>query len=91
MDWDAVPGPSWIGGQPVGQCHRPTSVSNARAVGYYIGSTSREHTIAERWNGSAWKSVRTPDPGGTSSSDALSGVAANPTDNVTAVGGTLPR
>jgi hypothetical protein len=40
------------------------------AVGYY-GTSSSTVTLAERWNGSSWKSQPTPDPSGATFSDLI--------------------
>jgi len=61
-----------------------TSSSNAWAVGLGYGSSIRAFIV--RWNGSAWKQVRTPRLG----SSALNGVAATSAGNAWAVGHTGP-
>jgi hypothetical protein len=59
-----------------------TSASNAWAVGTYNTSTS-QNIIIERWNGTAWKLVPSPDPG---PEPFLFGVAAASASDAWAVG-----
>jgi hypothetical protein len=64
-----------------------TSASNAWAVGsYFVGSTSRQEPLIERWNGHAWKLAVSPAVGGSAGSYLLS-VAAVSAKNAWAVGG----
>ncbi len=63
-----------------------TSRSNAWAVGYYVNSKQVEQTLILHWNGTAWKRVASPDPGGTSRWNALSGVSVTAPSNAWAVG-----
>jgi len=63
-----------------------TSSSNAWAVGYYVNSNQVEQTLVLHWNGTAWKRVASPDPGGTSRWNVLSGVAVTSSSNAWAVG-----
>jgi hypothetical protein len=58
------------------------SPCNAWAVGDYNGTTF-EQTLIEHWNGSAWKQVPSPNPGGGS---FLTSVAATSASNAWAVG-----
>jgi hypothetical protein len=61
-----------------------TSASNAWAVGTYNTSTSTsQNIIIERWNGTAWKLVPSPDPG---PEPFLFGVAAASASDAWAVG-----
>ncbi len=62
-----------------------TSASNAWAVGGYA-SSSAEQTLIVHWNGTAWKTVPSPDPGGSSRLNDLSGIAASSAGNAWAVG-----
>ena len=57
----------------------------AWAVGAY-GNGIALQTLIERWNGSAWKIVPSPNPGGVSRSDSLTAVDAVSRANVWAVG-----
>jgi hypothetical protein len=62
-----------------------TSSTNAWAVGYYANSTA-EQTLIEHWNGTSWKQVTSPNPGGSSNSNVLEAVAATSSTNAWAVG-----
>ena len=57
-----------------------TSSTNAWAVGLTYGTSSK--ILIARWNGSAWKAVRSPSLRGS----ALTGVAATSAGNAWAVG-----
>jgi hypothetical protein len=62
-----------------------TSPSNAWAVGgSYDGSAYQ--TLVLRWNGTAWKQVASPNPGGSSVGNSLSGVTALSAAEAWAVG-----
>ena len=63
-----------------------TSASNAWAVGEYFHGTT-DQTLVLHWNGTAWKRVRSPDPGGSSTVNELAAVAATSPGNIWAVGG----
>jgi hypothetical protein len=62
-----------------------TSASNAWAVGTYFNGTANQ-TLIEHWNGTSWKHVSSPDPGGSASDNELGGVAATSASNAWAVG-----
>ncbi len=62
-----------------------TSDSNAWAVGTYShGSVGR--TLIVRWDGSSWKIVPSPSPGGRPGESVLTGVAASGACSAWAVG-----
>ena len=62
-----------------------TSATRAWAVGNYSTSTSGPNlTLIERWNGTVWRRVRSPDPG--SGGNSLTGVAAISATDAWAVG-----
>jgi hypothetical protein len=61
------------------------SSSNAWAVGGYFDGT-RFSTLALHWNGTAWKQVATPNPGGSARANLFNGVAATSRSNIWAVG-----
>src|SRR5215471_998598 len=61
-----------------------TSASNAWAVGSYDSGTGRNPGLIERWNGTAWKQVPSPNPG--SVNNDLFGVAATSATSAWAVG-----
>ena len=63
-----------------------TSSSNAWAVGFYYAVPLEEQTLIERWNGTSWNRVASPNPGGSSNSNELKGVAATSSTNAWAVG-----
>jgi hypothetical protein len=63
-----------------------SSGSSAWAVGHAINSLSgRDVTLIEHWNGTAWKIVKSPNPGQFAGTD-LNGVAATSGSNAWAVG-----
>jgi hypothetical protein len=62
-----------------------TSSSNAWATGWYFNGTANQ-TLIEHWNGTAWKKVASPNPGGSSRLNGLAGVAATSKSNAWAVG-----
>jgi erythromycin esterase-like protein len=62
-----------------------TSSTNAWAVGDYNNGTA-ERTLIEHWNGTAWKQVTSPNPGGSSHSNFLDAVAATSSTDAWAVG-----
>jgi len=85
--WKHVPSPN-----PGGPTHAnflsgvaATSSTNAWAVGSYFNGTSFQ-TLVERWNGTRWKHVPSPNPGGPTNTNGLSGVAATSSTNIWAVG-----
>jgi hypothetical protein len=61
------------------------SSSNAWAVGSYYNGI-RGATLALHWNGTAWKQVATPNPGGSATANIFNGVAATSRTNIWAVG-----
>ena len=63
-----------------------TSASNAWAVGEYFHGTT-DQTLILHWNGTAWKQAPSPNPGGSSTDNALGAVAATSAGNIWAVGG----
>ena len=85
--WKKVPSPN-PGGASNGNFLRDvdvTSGSDAWAVGdYHNGTTFR--TLIEHWNGTVWKTVPSPNPGGPAVDNILYGVAATSASNAVAVG-----
>jgi hypothetical protein len=86
----ATPSPAHnSGGYLVGvSCHSSSSCS---AVGYYYYSFNTSHaelTLAEAWNGTAWKVQATPSPAGSTSGDEsdLEGVSCTSATACTAAG-----
>ena len=64
------------------------SSCNAWAVGNYFNDIMENNgqTLIEHWNGSSWKHVPSPSPGGKSQNNTLLGVAAASRTDVWAVG-----
>jgi len=86
-NWTIVPSPD-----PGGSAHSNalagvafTPTGTAWAVGTYYDGTALQ-TLILGWNGTAWKPVASPNPGGTARDNALSGAAATSTTNIWAVG-----
>lgn len=67
---------------------RSSSASSAWAVGSYSSHAhgARARTLALHWNGSRWKRVATPDPGGSGQQNELSGLAVISSANAWATG-----
>ncbi len=61
------------------------SSCNAWAVGSYFNGTASQSLILH-WNGSSWKVVQSPDPGGPSRDNVLAAVSAVSSSSVWAVG-----
>ncbi len=61
------------------------SASEIWAVGKYDDGAAFQ-TLIERWNGTSWANVASPDPGGPANNNVLNGVTAASTSNVWAVG-----
>ncbi len=64
---------------------RATSASNAWAVGSANNGTA-DKTLIVHWNGSAWKQVSSPNPGGATQNNDLNSVAATSATDAWAVG-----
>jgi hypothetical protein len=62
-----------------------TSSADAWAVGWYIKGGSGQ-TLTEHWNGTQWKHVPSPNPGGLRHRDSLKGVSATSAGDAWAVG-----
>jgi hypothetical protein len=62
-----------------------TSRSNAWAVGSYSNGTARQ-TLIEHWDGTRWRTVPSPNPGGSSRDNQLVSVTATSRSNAWAVG-----
>jgi hypothetical protein len=82
---------------PSGQTHgnlllgvTALSASNAWAVGYTDTGTTWK-TLVEHWNGTTWKQVPSPTPGGATSSGQLRSVAAVSASNIWAAGNDTGR
>jgi len=62
------------------------SPSDVWAVGTFTDDSGWDQTLIEHWNGSVWKQVKSPNPGGPLHSNLLFAVAATSQSNVFAVG-----
>ncbi len=82
--WRHVPSPN--PGTVINALNGVAVVSSrqAWAVGDYLNVKGPYHTLAEHWNGTVWKQVRSPDPG--TVSNFLRGVAATSAASAWAVG-----
>jgi len=83
--WKQVPSPN--PGSASNGLNGVAVISSRRAwaVGSYSnGTTDQARTLILRWNGTAWKKVRSPNPG--SAFNTLTGVAATSASNAWAVG-----
>jgi len=87
--WAQVPTPSPGGAAGYSQLAAvaATSASDALAVGYYTAGVGGfpDRTLAERWNGTGWTQVPSPNP--SASDNLLGGVAAASPASFWAVGG----
>jgi hypothetical protein len=84
--WKQVPGPGLgAGNSGALRAVAATSASNAWAVGDFSNGTA-DQTLIEHWNGSRWKRVASPDPGGSASFNSLRGVSVTSSRNAWAVG-----
>jgi hypothetical protein len=61
------------------------SAKSAWAVGFQFNGTSLQ-TLIEHWNGTSWKQVKSPNPGGASGNSELLGIASISARNAWAVG-----
>jgi hypothetical protein len=88
--WHVVPaGPA--GGKNARTALTGVTASSARSV-WAVGSVTTARgllPLIEHWNGTRWRAVRCPDPGGPSASDYLTGVTAS-TAGVWASGTSAP-
>jgi hypothetical protein len=64
---------------------RATSASSAWAVGSAFNGTA-DKTLIVRWDGSTWKQVKSPNPGGATQNNDLSSVAVTSATDAWAVG-----
>jgi len=72
-NWAVVASPNPVGDDPDLQAVSCTSATSCFAVGYYDGNGGSGTTLIERWNGSKWAILASPNP---KNSDAyLSGVS----------------
>jgi hypothetical protein len=85
--WRRVPSPSPGATESQLLGVAATSASNAWAVGYFVDSHSALQTLIEHWNGTAWKRVPSPNPGGSTHDNVVHAVAVSSASNAWAVGG----
>jgi hypothetical protein len=83
-NWQVVPSPNVGTGANTLTGVQALTPNLAWAVGYYRESTSRKRTMIQRWDGTSWSIVRSPNPG--TQSSVLLGVAAVAAADVWAVG-----
>jgi hypothetical protein len=62
------------------------SATDGWAVGNYDNINGKQQTLTEHWNGSGWKIVKAPDPGGDLQQNSLMDVADLSASNAWAVG-----
>jgi len=62
------------------------SAGNAWAVGQYVNGQGAFQTLILRWNGTAWKRVRSPNPAGPANTNSLQAVAGVSASSAWAVG-----
>jgi len=62
------------------------AASACEAVGDYITRSGATVTLAEAWNGTAWKVQPTPNPGGAEAGPTLFGISCSAADRCEAVG-----
>jgi hypothetical protein len=96
LHWDganwaivSTPNPTWPGADFF-TLEDAAAVSSTEvwSVGYAEDFASlKSTTLIERWNGSAWRIVRSPNPGGANLPNRLSSVAVAASNNIWAVGG----
>jgi hypothetical protein len=63
-----------------------TSSADTWAAGSHVNSTAKAQTLTEHWNGTAWKQVPSPSPGGSANPASLAGVAGTSATDVWAAG-----
>jgi len=96
LHWDGAawaivptPNPTWPGADFF-TLEDAAAVSSTEvwSVGYAEDFASlKSTTLIERWNGSAWRIVRSPNPGGSNLPNTLSSVAVAASNDIWAVGG----
>ena len=82
--WSLVTSPNVGAGDNLLQGVAAVSSGDIWAAGFSKGPTGSTQTLAERWNGTSWSVVTSPNPGSTS--DSLNRVAASSSTDVWAVG-----
>ena len=62
-----------------------TAAASAWAVGTTYNGVATQ-TLIERWNGTSWKRLPSPDPAGSAANSQLRGVAASSASNIWTAG-----
>jgi len=85
--WKQVPSPN-VSGTTVDNlvAVRATSATDVWAVGSYTNSNNVSQTLIVHWDGSAWKQVKAPNPGGPARDQELTSVASVSAKDAWAVG-----
>jgi len=85
--WTQVPSPNVSGStNDILTAVRATSATDVWAVGNYTNSNNVSQTLIVHWNGSAWKQVPSPNPGGPTRDQELTSVASVSAKDAWAVG-----
>ena len=84
--WKQVPSPNPSSTGNLLNGVSASSATNAWAVGDYVNGAGIAQTLTEHWDGTAWKRVPSPNPGGASHFNILNGVAAVSATGACAVG-----
>src|SRR3954452_22478580 len=82
--WSAVTAPNPGSAADVLTAVAAVSANDVWAVGYYSNTAGIPQTLVERWNGTAWSVVPSPNPG--AGSNYLQSVAATGLNDAWAVG-----
>lgn len=93
LHWDGTSWTSVRAPQPAGASGSndlagvaASSAHNAWAVGHYGRPGGPKHTLIVHWNGTSWKRVLSPDPGGAARDNSLTGVVIISATDAWAVG-----
>ena len=84
--WSQVPSFSPAGTFSQFRAVRALSTNDVWAVGSSFSNATGFQTLIEHWNGTQWTVVPSPNPGGSSTSNTLLGLAVTSTSNAWAVG-----
>ncbi len=83
-NWSVVANPTPGTGGALNAITRVPGTNQVWAAGYYFSNSGSEPALIERWNGTSWKVVSSPNLG--ASFDYLQGITAVSANNVWAVG-----
>jgi len=84
--WSQVPSFSPAGTFSQFRAVRAASTNDVWAVGSSFSNATGFQTLIEHWNGTQWSQVTSPNPGGSSTNNTLTGLAVTSTSNAWAVG-----